>query len=50
MVYTMVYQDELLEQRRQAKGLVNATLDSMIKRINKLHYHVRSQTDHPKWY
>jgi putative transposase len=38
------------EQRRHTKGLAIASLDSSIRRINKLHYKVRSQSDSDKWY
>jgi transposase-like protein len=38
------------ELRRQTKGLAIASLGSCIKRINKLRYRVKSQSDETKWY
>jgi transposase-like protein len=45
-----VYQESLQEQKRSVKGLAIASLGSTIKRINKLHYIVNSQSDNEKWY
>jgi transposase-like protein len=38
------------EQERHIKGIAIAQLESSIKRINKLRYRVRSQSDLNKWY
>ena len=38
------------EQRRQISGIGIASIDNQIKRINKLQYRVRSQSDDSKWY
>jgi hypothetical protein len=40
-------------ENREVKGLVIVSLDSSIKRINKLHYKVKSQSstsEKEKWY
>jgi putative transposase len=38
------------EQKRHIKGIAIASFESSIKRINKLRYRVRSQSDVEKWY
>jgi hypothetical protein len=38
------------ELKRQTKGLAIVSVGSFIKRINKLHYKVKSQTDEGKCY
>lgn len=38
------------EQRRQINGIGIASIDNQIKRINKLQYRVKSQSDDSKWY
>ncbi|MGB7955274.1 MAG: hypothetical protein WCF23_14945 [Candidatus Nitrosopolaris sp.] len=38
------------EEQRQVRGLAIASIGSCIKRINKLHYKVKSQSDAWKWY
>jgi len=38
------------EQQRQVRGLAIASIGSCIKRINKLRYKVKSQSDAWKWY
>jgi transposase-like protein len=39
-----------IEQARQVRGLAIVSMGSQIKRINKLHYRVKSQLDDSKWY
>ena len=39
-----------LEKKRELKGLAIVTLGSCVKRINKLHYRVKSQSDNEKCY
>ena len=38
------------EQERHVNGIAIAQLESSIKRINKLRYRVKSQSDVEKWY
>ena len=38
------------EKKRELRGMAIVTLGSCIKRINKLHYRVRSQQDESKCY
>jgi hypothetical protein len=38
------------EKSRQVRGLAIASIGSCIKRINKLRYKVKSQSDAWKWY
>jgi putative transposase len=45
-----VYQPSLPDQGREVRGLAISSLDSQIKRINKFHYIVKSQSDGSKWY
>jgi len=40
----------LHEQQRQTRGLAVGSIGSCIKRINKLRYNVKSQSDASKWY
>src|SRR5437867_5166052 len=37
-------------QERQVRGLAIVSFDSQIKRVNKLHYRVKSQSDESTWY
>ncbi len=41
---------ESAEKLRQVRGLAIISIGSCIKRINKLRYHVKSQSDQTKWY
>jgi putative transposase len=45
-----MYQQTNIEQARQVRGLAIVSIGSQIKRINKLHYKVRSQSSDSKWY
>lgn len=45
-----MHQQTDIEQARQVRGLAIVSIGSQIKRINKLHYRVRSQSDDTKWY
>lgn len=45
-----MYQQTDLEQARQVRGLAIVSIGSQIKRINKLHYKVRSQSSDSIWY
>lgn len=45
-----MYQPIHTEQSRQVRGLAIVSIGSHIKRINKLHYRVRSQSDDTIWY
>lgn len=38
------------EKARQLRGLAIVSFDSQIKRVNKLHYRVKSQSDESTWY
>ena len=37
-------------ENREVKGMAIMSLESSIKRINKLHYKVKSQSSDIKWY
>ncbi len=45
-----MYQKTIAEQRRQICGMAIISISNQIKRINKLHYRVRSQSESEKWY
>jgi len=45
-----VYQITELEQARQIRGLAIISIGNQIKRINKLRFRVKSQSDDSKWY
>ena len=45
-----MYLQTVAEQRRQINGITIASIRERIKRINKLHYRVKSQSDDSKWY
>ena len=45
-----MYQAAEAEQQRQIRGLAIVSIASQIKRINKLHYRVKSQSDQTVWY
>ncbi len=45
-----MYQKDPPEQQRQVRGLAIISIGSQIKRINKLHYIVKSQSNESKWY
>ena len=45
-----MYQLTQAEQERQIRGLAIVSIASQIKRINKLHYRVRSQSNESIWY
>ncbi|MGB6463139.1 MAG: DDE-type integrase/transposase/recombinase [Nitrosotalea sp.] len=45
-----MYQQTDIEQARQVRGLAIVSIGSQIKRINKLRYRVKSQSDDSKWY
>lgn len=45
-----MYQQSTSGQRRQVRGLAIVSIGNQIKRINKLRYKVRSQSDDSKWY
>ena len=51
MVYTTVCTTQIrMRQQRQTRGLAIASIGSCIKRINKLRYKVKSQSDAWKSY
>ncbi len=45
-----MYQATEAEQQRQVRGLAIISIANQIKRITKLHYQVKSQSDSKKWY
>lgn len=45
-----MYQQADIAQERQVRGLAIVSIGDQIKRINKLRYRVKSQSDDSKWY
>ncbi len=47
-IYHCMYQQIIAEQRRQIRGMTIISIANQIKRINKFHYQVKSQTGEKK--